>query len=87
MLTAQAHTLEAIFAELTRRAVSNMDEVNNSTSSRARESEIKQSKLSGEGNELLPDTRAPAVTGRTDPQMEAVRRIDRPEVGGGEGAS
>jgi hypothetical protein len=37
--------------------------------SRARETENQQSKLSGDSNELLPDTRAPALTGGADPQL------------------
>jgi hypothetical protein len=51
--------------------------------SRAREIETEQSKLSGGGNELLPDTRAQALAGRIDPQVEAVGELDRAENGGG----
>ncbi len=46
---------------------------------RARETEIKQSELSGGSNELRQDTRASALAGRGDPEMEAVGEIDRAE--------
>ncbi|MCU0896720.1 MAG: hypothetical protein MUC55_04385 [Burkholderiales bacterium] len=58
-------------------------QVNNGVPSRAWETEIKQSKLSGNENELLPDTRASAFAGRTDPRMEALGEIDRAEDAGG----
>jgi hypothetical protein len=45
----------------------------------AREIGNEQSKLSGDGNELLPDTRAQALAGRIDPQMEAVGEVNRTE--------
>jgi hypothetical protein len=47
--------------------------------SRAREIETEQSKLSGGGNELLPDARAQALAGRIDPQVEAVGEVDGAE--------
>ncbi len=56
-------------------------QVNNvPTPSRAREIEIEQSKQSGGTHELLSNTRASALAGRIDPQMEAMGEIDRPEV-------
>lgn len=48
--------------------------------SRAREFEFEQSKQSGSGNELLPDSRASALTGGVDPQMEAMGEINRAKV-------
>jgi hypothetical protein len=47
--------------------------------SRAREIENEQSKLSQTGNELLPNTGAPAVAGCIDSPLEAVGEINRPE--------
>ena len=60
-------------------------EVNNvmPVPSRAREIEIEQSKQSGSTHELLLDTAISALTGRIDPQMEAMGKIDRAEVGRG----
>ena len=48
--------------------------------SRARESEIEQNKQSGGGSELLPDTGAPTLAGRIDPQMETLGEINRAKV-------
>lgn len=45
--------------------------------SRTRENEIEQTKLSEGGDELLPDTRASALTGRVNQEVEAVGAIDR----------
>lgn len=59
-------------------------QVNNGPSpaepSRPRENENQQSKLSGGGNELLPDSRASALAGRIDSPMGAVGKIDRAEI-------
>ena len=53
-------------------------QVNNglAKSSRTRENENEQSKLSEGDNELLPDTRASAVAGRVDPQMATVEKVN-----------
>jgi len=56
-------------------------QVNNGVPSQAREIESQQNKLSGVGNELLPDTRAPALTGRVDSQVATVGEVNRTEVG------
>lgn len=47
--------------------------------SRARENENQQSKQSEANHELLPDTRASALTGAIDPQMETLGEIHRAE--------
>jgi hypothetical protein len=132
LLVAQAHTLDAIFHQLARKAsrseylnqlevhlrlalkaqsqcratletlaeiknpiagayvrqaniAAGHQQINNGTpqkieASGAREIEIEQNKQSGDGNELLPDTRAPALAGGVDPQMEALGEIDRSKV-------
>ena len=51
--------------------------------SQAGKNEFQQSKQSGGGNELLPDTRTPALEGAANPPMEAVGKIDRAKVGRG----
>ena len=48
---------------------------------RAREFENEQNKLSGDGNDLQPNTRTPALAGCVDPQLEAVGGFNRPKVG------
>jgi len=48
-------------------------------SSRTRENEIEQSKLSGDANELLPNAAASTLTGRIDQKVEAVGEIHRTE--------
>ena len=63
-------------------------QVNNSVarpsdSSRARETENEQNKLSRDGNELPPDTEASTLAGRVDPQMEAVGELHRADDAGG----
>ena len=58
-------------------------QVNNGVPSQAREIESQQSKLSGAGNELLPDTRAPALAGRVDSQVATVGEINRTQDGNG----
>lgn len=130
MLVVQAHSLDALFNILARRAMANVgvnleacemylklalrsqsqsrqtvetlamiknpptvfarqanlttgpQQINNglAPSSRAREIENEQNKLSGGGNELLPDTSASAPAGRNDPQMATVGEIDRAEI-------
>ena len=45
------------------------------------ENEIEQSKLSGDGNELLTDTRASQAKSRVDSTLEAVGEINRAEIG------
>ena len=128
MLIVQAHSLDAIFCDLARRAALNAgvymgtcetylrlalkaqsqcratletlaaiknppviyarqanvttgpQQVNNGVPSQAREIESQQSKLSGVGNELLPDTRAPALAGRVDSQVATVGEINRAEI-------
>lgn len=133
MLVAQAHTLDALFSVLARRAHSNMvagqgeaaernlrlalkaqsqcrttvealaeiknprpvafvkqaniahgpQQVNNGVTACAREqSEMQPNELSGAGNELLPDTRAPQAASRIDTAVEALGEIDRAEVVG-----
>ncbi len=136
MLIAQAHTLDALFGHLARRAHSNMGEylnaadtylrlalkaqsqcratletlaeiknpmagayvrqaniaaghqqVNNSAPpadwlSGARETENQQSKQLGVCDELLPDTRAPALASRVNQEVEAMGAIHRAEVAG-----
>lgn len=47
--------------------------------SRARENENQQSKQSEANHELLPDTRASALAGAIDPQMETLGEIHRAE--------
>ena len=51
--------------------------------SQAEKTVFEQSKQSGGGNELLPDTRTPALAGAANPAMEAVGKIDRAKVGSG----
>lgn len=51
--------------------------------SQAEKTVFEQSKQSGGGNELLPNTRTPALEGAVNPPMEAVGKIDRAEVGSG----
>jgi len=51
--------------------------------SRAREIENEQTQLSGGGNELLPDTRTPALASATNPTLEAVGKINGTKVGRG----
>lgn len=60
-------------------------QINNGTaaSSRAREIQNEQSKLSGADHELLPDTGTPAFAGRVDQEVEAVGEVDRAEVARG----
>lgn len=60
-------------------------QINNGTAapSRAREIESEQTKLSGDGNELLPDTRASGFASRVNPALETVGEIDRADVGRG----
>ncbi|MGP1609390.1 MAG: hypothetical protein ACTS5G_01695, partial [Burkholderiales bacterium] len=48
--------------------------------SRAREIENEQSKLSGPGNELLPNTAASALESQVNQEVEAVGKINRAEV-------
>lgn len=67
-------------------------QVNNGVS-HPREIENAQSKLSANGinnlridtNELSSDTRTPALTSRTDPQVEALGEVYRAKVAGGKG--
>ena len=47
---------------------------------RVRENEIEQTQLSEVNHELLSDTRASGETGRTNPTLEALGKIDRAEV-------
>lgn len=58
-------------------------QVNNGTPSQAREIESEQSKLSGGGNELLPDGRASALASRVDTSVEALGEINGAKVTGG----
>lgn len=51
--------------------------------SQAEKTVFEQSKQSGGGNELLPNTRTPALEGAANPAMEAVGEIDRAKVGSG----
>lgn len=48
--------------------------------SQAGEKLIEQSKLSGGGNELLPDARASSTAGEANKAMETLGEIERPEV-------
>jgi hypothetical protein len=123
MLIAQAHSLDAIFSSLARRALvqnqlsmyeahlrlalkaqnqcratletlatikyppviyasqanvtTGPQQVNNGAPSRARETDVVQSKLSEGENELRADTRAPAVTSRADKEVETLGKIHR----------
>ena len=54
-------------------------QINNGVATRARETGNEQSKLSEGTDELLPHTRASAVAGGIDPQMEAVGAINGTE--------
>ena len=58
-------------------------QVNNNVPSRTREFENRPSKLSGGGNELLPDTRASALAGRANQEVETVGAVNRAEVKSG----
>lgn len=63
-------------------------QVNNGSSqtgeaSRARETEIRQNKQSGGGNELQSDIGASALASPVDPQMEAMGEIDRATINEG----
>ncbi|MGE5468800.1 MAG: hypothetical protein ACM3Y9_15365, partial [Ignavibacteria bacterium] len=60
-------------------------QINNGTAgaSRARENESQQTKLSGGGNELLPNTSASRSAGATHPALEALGEVDRAEVARG----
>ena len=58
-------------------------QVNNNIPSRAREIENQPNKLSGVGNELLPNIGASTLTGGVDTPMETVGAIDRAEVKSG----
>ena len=55
-------------------------QINNSTTSQAREIESERNKLSRDDNELLQDTGASCVASRTDPPLEAMAAIDRTPV-------
>lgn len=56
-------------------------QVNNGIASPVREIEIEQSKLSGESNELLTDTRASQATSRVNPTLETVGEKHGAEIG------
>jgi hypothetical protein len=58
-------------------------QVNNGVPSRARETDIGQSKQSGADSELLPDTRASETESGVDTPLETVGEIDRTKVGRG----
>jgi hypothetical protein len=127
MLVAQAHTLDAVFNNLARRAIieeylpqyethlrlalkaqsqcratletlaaiknptvlfarqaniaAGPQQINNgidqADASRARETEIEQSKLSGVRDELLSDAGTSALAGRADPQMATLGEVNR----------
>ena len=55
-------------------------QVNNGAPSRAGKSEIPQTELSGDGDELLPDGRASQAASRVDTRVETVGEVDRAEV-------
>lgn len=54
-------------------------QVNNGVPSHARENETQQTKLSGDGNELLSNTGTPAIAGGINPALEAVGEVHRAE--------
>jgi hypothetical protein len=51
--------------------------------SQAGEKQIEQTKLSGSGNELLPDARTSGIEGEADKELATVGKIDRAKVGSG----
>lgn len=55
-------------------------QVNNGIPPRTRENETEQSKLSGDGNELLPDARASTIEGRVNQKVEAMGEVHGAEV-------
>ena len=58
-------------------------QINNGTSSQAREIGSERSKLSGDDNELLQDAGASCVASRADPPLEAMAAVDRTPVNRG----
>jgi len=58
-------------------------QVNNGVPSRTRETEIGQSKQSGDDSELLPDARASETESRINPPMETLGEIDGTKVARG----
>jgi len=58
-------------------------QINNGIPTRTREIENEQTKLSGNGNELLPHAGAPGLTGRVNQKVETVGTLDRATISRG----